>query len=168
MEAIGINIPGLISQFINFGVFLLLLTVFLYRPVVRMLDQRSDSIKESLEQAERAKEESAKSEEQVQLALAESRDRAQQIVQQAQELSRKIEDEAKDGARTEAEGIIERAKSDIQRERDDAIEKVRKEFADLAIMAAEKVISSSLDEEKHRSLVEDVLKEAETDSSGAK
>ena len=168
MEAIGINIPGLISQFINFGVFLLLLTVFLYRPVVRMLDQRSDSIKESLEQAERAKEESAKSEEQVQQALAESRDRAQQIVQQAQELSRKIEEDAKDTARTEAEGLVVRARSDIQRERDDAIEKVRKEFADLAITAAEKVINSSLDADKHRNLVEDVLNEAGSDSSGAK
>lgn len=91
MEAIGINIPGLISQFINFGVFLFLLTVFLYKPVIKVLDQRAEKIKESLDQAEKAREESAKSGEEVQKALAESRDRAQIIVQQAQELSKKSE-----------------------------------------------------------------------------
>jgi|TARA_B110000263_G_scaffold233677_1_gene230706 F-type H+-transporting ATPase subunit b len=168
MEAIGINIPGLISQFINFGVFLFLLTVFLYKPVIKVLDQRAEKIKESLDQAEKAREESAKSGEEVQKALAESRDRAQIIVQQAQELSKKIGDDSKAEARIEAEALIDRARSDIQRERDEAIDKVRKEFADLAIVAAEKVISSSLDDKKHRSLVEEVLRETESHETGTK
>ena len=71
MEAIGFNIPGLISQFINFGIFLVLMSLILYKPVTRMLDQRAERIREALSEAERAREESARSGEEVQQAVAE-------------------------------------------------------------------------------------------------
>ena len=138
IEAIGINLPGLITQFINFGLFLVLLIVFLYRPVVRMLDQRSERIRDALAQAEEARQASARSGDEVQKALAEARDRAQQIVQQAEEVGRRMGSDARDQARLEAEGIVQRARLDIQLERDDAIDQVRREFADLAIVAAER------------------------------
>lgn len=160
IEAIGINVPGLITQFINFGLFLLILSLVLYKPIVRMLDQRSEKIRESLAQAEQAQQQSARSEEEVQKALAEARDRAQQIVQQAQEVGRRMESDARDQARQEAEGIVERAREEIQRERDDAIDQVRREFADLAIVAAERVISRSMDSDTNRALVDEVLREA--------
>ncbi len=166
MEAIGINLPGLIAQFVNFGLLLLLLGVLAYRPVLRILDQRAERIRESLEAAERARQESARSEEEVQRALGEARERAQQIVQQAQELGQRMEADARDGARTEAEVLIARARDEIQRERDDAVEQVRKEFADLAILAAERVINQSLDTSSHRSLVEEVLQDAQSPPAG--
>jgi F-type H+-transporting ATPase subunit b len=162
VEAIGINVPGLITQFINFGLFLIVLIVILYRPVLRMLDQRSERIRESLEAAERARQESARSEQQVQQALTEARERAQQIVAQAQEVGQRMESDAREQARREAEGIVERARVEIQRERDEAIEQVRREFADLAIVAAERVISRSLDSNAHKALVEEVLQQANT------
>ena len=90
LENIGFNLPGLITQFINFGLFLVLLIVFLYRPVVRMLDQRSERIRDALAQAEEARQASARSGDEVQKALAEARDRAQQIVQQAEEVGRRM------------------------------------------------------------------------------
>jgi F-type H+-transporting ATPase subunit b len=55
-----------------------------------------------------------------------------------------------------------RARSDIQRERDEAIGELRREFADLTIMAAEKVIDRSLDKKAHRELIDEVLKEGKT------
>ena len=166
MEAIGINLPGLLAQFVNFGLLLLLLGVFAYRPVLRILDQRAERIRESLEAAERARQESARSEEEVQRALGEARERAQQIVQQAQELGQRMEADAREGARTEAEALIARARDEIQRERDDAVEQVRREFADLAILAAERVINQSLDAPAHRSLVEEVLEESQARPGG--
>jgi len=166
IEAIGINLPGLITQFINFGLFLVLLIVFLYRPVVRMLDQRSERIRDALAQAEEARQASARSGDEVQKALAEARDRAQQIVQQAEEVGRRMGSDARDQARLEAEGIVQRARLDIQRERDDAIDQVRREFADLAIVAAERVINRSLDQDAHRTLVEEVLRETESSQAG--
>ena len=167
LENIGFNLPGLISQFINFGLLLVLLIVLLYRPVLKVLDQRAERIRESLEAAERARQDSAKSEEAVQQALGEARERAQQIVQQAQELGQRMEADAREGARTETETLIARARDEIQRERDDAVEQVRKEFADLAILAAERVISRSLDHDAHRSLVEEVLEGSRSSGGGS-
>ncbi len=166
MEAIGFNIPGLISQFINFGLFLVLLSAILYKPVTRMLDQRAERIRDALSEAERAREESARSGEEVQQALAEARERAQQIIQQAQEVGQRMESDARDQARRDSEAMTERARQDIQRARDDAIEEVRREFAGLAIVAAERVINRSLDHDTHRSLVEEVLREAESTPAG--
>ena len=60
----------------------------------------------------------------------------------------------------ELESERSRAQSNIQRERDAAIEELRKEFAGLAISAAEKVVQDSLDSEKHNQIIESVLNEA--------
>jgi F-type H+-transporting ATPase subunit b len=66
-----------------------------------------------------------------------------------------------DRARQEAESFVERARSDIQRERDTAIQEVRANFGDLAITAAERVIRSSLDRQAHNELISQVLEEGE-------
>ena len=59
MEAIGINVAGLITQLVSFGVLFLVLWLLLYKPIVRMLDERSERIRESLEASERAQAEAA-------------------------------------------------------------------------------------------------------------
>ena len=166
MEAIGFNIPGLISQFINFGIFLILLSLILYKPVTRMLDQRAERIREALSEAERAREESARSGEEVQQALAEARERAQQIIQQATETSRRQAEELLAQARQDAEAVAERSREELRREAAEIIERGRREVIDLSIIAAERIINRSLDHDAHRALVEEVLREAEEITSG--
>ena len=63
-------------------------------------------------------------------------------------------------AKEEAETFLTRARSDIERERDNAIEEVRQQFADLAITAAERVVERSLDKDAHREVIEKVLQES--------
>jgi F-type H+-transporting ATPase subunit b len=58
--------------------------------------------------------------------------------------------------------LVERARSEIQRERDEAIGELRQEFADLTIVAAEKVIEKSLDKQAHQQIIEKVLEESAT------
>ncbi len=166
MEAIGFNIPGLISQFINFGIFLILMSLILYKPVTRMLDQRAERIREALSEAERAREESARSGEEVQQALAEARDRAQQIIQQATETSRRQAEELLAQARQDAEAVAERSREELRREAAEIIEQGRQEIINLSIMAAERIINQSLDHDAHRGLVEEVLREAEEITNG--
>ena len=62
-------------------------------------------------------------------------------------------------ARNDADAMIERARSEIQRERDAAIQEVRANFGDLAITAAERVIRRSLDRQAHEELIAQVLDE---------
>jgi|LGVC01.1.fsa_nt_gb F-type H+-transporting ATPase subunit b len=160
MGAIGIDWQVLLAQFVNFAILFGLLSVLLYKPMRRMLDERSNKIKESMEQAEQIKEQMTKSEEQVKLQLDTARREGQDILAQAAQMGERLKEEAKGEARQEAEVIVARARTEIERERDQAIDEVKREFVDLAITAAEKVVNESLDREKHRRLIEEVLEQA--------
>ena len=161
MDALGVNLPGLIAQIINFTLLLVVLYLVLYKPITRVLDQRSVRIQESLEQAEKLREETSRSEEQIQQQIEEARQEGRGIVGQATQVAERVREEAREQARTDAEAIITRARAEVQRERDEAIEELRREFADLTILAAERVIDASLDQEQHRRLIEEVLQQSQ-------
>ncbi|MDY6917951.1 MAG: F0F1 ATP synthase subunit B [Chloroflexota bacterium] len=160
MEGIGVNVPGLLAQLVAFFILFGLLSVVLYRPVRRMLDERAEKISASMQQAEQIKETMAKTEEQVKEQLDAARKERQSILAQAEQLGEQLREEARARAKEEAEAVTARARAEIQRERDDAIEELKRQFADLAILAAEKVISETLDKEKHRQLISEVLEQA--------
>jgi F-type H+-transporting ATPase subunit b len=160
MGAIGINWQVLLAQLITFGVLFFLLANLLYKPMRRMLDQRSAKIKESMEQAEQIKLQLANTEQQVKEQIDNARKEGQGILAQAAQLGERFKEEAKVEARKEAENIVAKARTEIERERDKAIAEVRREFVDLTIKAAEKVVKETLDKEKHRRLIEDVLEQA--------
>ena len=161
-ESLGINLPLLVAFVVNFVILFALLSVVLYKPVLKMLDERQARIKESMEQAERIKEQTAHSEEQIKAHLETARKEGQAIVAQAGQIGERLKEEAKEGARQEAEALIAKAHAGIERERDKAIEELRKEFADIAILAAEKVINETLDKEKHGKLINEALQESPT------
>lgn len=160
MDALGINVPGVVAQLINFFILLLLLRLFLYGPVMRMLDERARRVRESMETAEESKGRAEQAGRQVQERLEAARREGQALVGQAQEVANRIQEEAREAARQETEGLLARARSEIQLERDSAIAELRKEFADLTIDAAEKVISQSLDRKAHQRLIDEVLAES--------
>ena len=162
MEGIGINLPLLIAFVVNFIILFGLLSLFLYKPVLKMLDERQAKIKESMEQAEQIRQQTARSEEEIKSHLETARKEGQSIIAKATQMGERLKEEAKDSARQEAEIVVAKARTEIQRDRDKTIEELRKEFADIAILAAEKVINETLDKKKHRKLIEEVLKESTT------
>ena len=157
MDKLGLNLPGLIVQFINFGILLFILWRFVLPPVQRMLDERRQRIQESLEAAERMRAQATETERMLEEQREEGRRQAQQIIGQAQEIARRIEADARTQAQSDAEALITRARTEIQLERDQAIADLRREFADITVSAAEKVINQSLDRQAHRRLIDDVL-----------
>lgn len=162
MEGIGINLPLLVAFVINFVILFGLLSIVLYKPVLKMLDERQAKIKESLEQAEQIKEEVARSDEQIKANLKAAHKEGQALIAQAAQIGERLTAEAKEKARQEAESLIAKAHAEIGRERDKAIDELRKEFVDIAILAAEKVINETLDREKHRKLIDEVLDDSTT------
>jgi F-type H+-transporting ATPase subunit b len=160
MESLGIDWHILLAQLINFGILFGILFVLLYKPVRRMLDERSARIRESMEQAEQVKEQLARTDEQVRTQMEAARREGQGILAQAAQMGERLKEEARGEAKREAETIVNRARAEIERERDEAIEDLRNQFVDLAIAAAEKVVSETLDKEKHRRLIEEVLEQA--------
>jgi len=157
---LGINLPTLVAQIVNVAILLGLLYLVAYKPIMRMLDERSRRIKESVEQADAIKEQAARAEEEVKKQVEAASKEGQKRVAQAVKIGEEVKKKAQQEARQEAETLIVRARSEIQRERDEAIDELRKEVADLTILAAGKVIERSLDKKAHRELIEKVLEES--------
>jgi len=160
MSELGFNIPVLVAQLINFFLLLVVLRIFLYRPILDVLDRRSQRIREGLEAADQSKEQAAQAEQEVARQIEEARRQGQALIAQAQEASTRIQEESRNQARREGEVLLERARNEIQLERDQAIAELRREFADLTVAAAEKVIGQSLDRQAHRRLIDEVLAES--------
>jgi F-type H+-transporting ATPase subunit b len=160
MAQLGLSIPLLITQIVTFIILLVLLRLFAYKPIMRMLDERSKRIKESMDQAEAVKQASLHAEEQVKKQLDQASREGQERIARAVKAGEDVKQKAQADAKIEAEALIGRARSEIQRERDDAIGEVRREFADLTVLAAGKVIERSLDKEQHRELIDKVLEES--------
>jgi len=161
LAGLGINVPTLLAQIVNVVILLVVLYFVAYKPVMRMLDERSKRIRDSMEQADAIKEQAARAEQEVKKQLEAADKEGQKRIARAAQAGDEIREKARQGARQEAEGLITRARRDIQRERDEAISEIRKEVADLTIMAAEKVIDRSLDKKAHRELIDKVLKESD-------
>jgi F-type H+-transporting ATPase subunit b len=159
---LGISWQGLVAQIINFVILLVVLYIIGYKPIRKMLDERSTRIKEGIEKAELAKLAAERAEEEVQRRLEEARKEWQLILAQASEMGDRLKVEAREEARKEVEALIQRARAEIEMERDEAIDRLRAEFTDLAILAAERVIRRTLDREAHRQLIDEVLEEATT------
>jgi F-type H+-transporting ATPase subunit b len=127
-----------------------------------MFDERSKKIKDSVDQAEYIKEQVARTEEEAEKRIAAATKEGQDMVARAVKTGEEVRQKAGVDAKVEAEVLIQRARIEIQRERDEAVDDVRKAFADLTVQAAEKVIDRSLDKEAHREIIEKVLEESTT------
>ena len=166
ITALGINPPVLISQLISFLILFGLLYLVAYKPIMRMLDERSRKVKESMEQTELIKQQAEKAEEETKKQIESASKEGQELVARAARTGEEMRRQAQEDARKDGETLIARARTEIQRERDEAIDELRKEFADLTILAAEKVIDRSLDKKAHRELIEKVLEEGTTLKKG--
>ena len=164
--ALGINLPSLIAQLINFTILLIVLGWAFKKFLFPMLDERRKRIQEGLEASDEAKKRLALTETETAAELDKARQEGQGLIGQAQQMSARIQEEARQSARAETETLLERARSEIQLERDAAIADLRREFADLTITAAERVIRRSLDRTAHRELIEEVLAEAPQGGDG--
>jgi len=160
MEGIGFNLPLLVAFVVNFLILFGLLTLVLYRPVLKVLDERQTKIKDSIEQAERIKEHTTRSEEEIKAHLETARKEGQAVIAQATQIGERLKEETKEQARQEADSIISKAQVEIRQERDKMVDELRKEFVDIAILAAEKVTRETMDKEKHHKLIDEILKES--------
>jgi F-type H+-transporting ATPase subunit b len=151
----------LIAELLIFLVMLGVLYRFAWGPLLRILNERRDRIQQGVEATERAKRELEEAERERQAKLDEARHEAQamldRIAKQAEDLRKELEAKA----REQAEGLIAKARAEIQQERQKAVQDLRLQVADLAVLAAGRIIGESLDAKKHRELIERAIEEAE-------
>lgn len=165
MDELGLNLAGLITHFISFGLLLGLLVLLFYRPLRRVLDERKRRIEEGLRASEAAQEAAEEASAEARAEVQQGREEAQRLVAQAQELAQRIETETQSSARDQADQIVERARAEIAQERDQAVQQLRDEFADLAIAAAERVIGQALSRDDHQRIISEVLADSSVGAS---
>lgn len=161
MEQLGINLPGLIAQLVNFGLLVGLLYVVAYKPILSMLDNRAERIDRSLKEADEARKEAAVAKAAQSDQRAEAQRQVQEIIARANQNAERIHREAQERAKLAADEFLVKARAEIDRDRQRAVAEVRAEMADLAIFAASRVVRSSLGTPEHYRLVEEALAEAE-------
>lgn len=166
LTGLGFSWPTLLAQIVTFIILFVLLRLVAYKPVMRWLDERSKRIKDSMEQTEYIKEQTARAEEESRKRIEAAGKEGQELITRATRTGEEVRQQAQQKAEEEAQSLINRARVEIQRERDDAVDVLRREFADLTIMAAEKVIDRSLDKKAHRDIIDKVLEETPTLKKG--
>jgi F-type H+-transporting ATPase subunit b len=160
VDALGLNLPQLIAQILNFTVLLVILRLTLFKPIMGMLDERRKRIAEGLNAAEAARVEAAQAQANVQQQLDQARRDGQEIVANAQAISTRIQEEARQQAARDRDASLERARVEIQQERDRAVADLRAEFAGITVSAAERVIGQSLDRQAHQRVIDEALAES--------
>ena len=162
IQNLGIDWHTLVAQVVNFGILFVLLYVLAFKRILKLLDDRSQKIKDSIGQTERIREQAEQAEDECKRRIEAASREGQEIIGRAVKAGEEVRQQAQQEARREGETLLTKARGEIQRERDEAIGELRREFADLTILVAEKVIERSLDKEAHRQLIEKTLDEMTT------
>jgi F-type H+-transporting ATPase subunit b len=164
--SLGINVSTLLAQVVNVAILFGLLYLVAYKPIMRMLDERSRKIKESMDNTERIKEQAERAEEEAARRIEAAAKEGQEAIARAMRTGEEVRQGAQQKAKIEGEALIARARAEIQQERDEAIVQLRESFADITIQAAGKVIDRTLDKKAHRDIIDKVLKESATLKKG--
>jgi F-type H+-transporting ATPase subunit b len=142
-----------------FGLTMLLLWKFAFPPITAALDRRQRAIEEAIDTAERTRREADELLAQYRERLTQARAQADDIVARARKAAEVREREALEEGRTRREELMEQTRRDIEAETRRAIQEIRREVADLTILATEKVTRKVLTEEDQRVLVQEALQE---------
>jgi F-type H+-transporting ATPase subunit b len=134
--------------------------------IAEALDKRRKAIEESIESANRAKEEADQLLEEYRARLKEAREQADDIVARARHAAETTKDESKADAKKYRDELMESTRKDIEAETRRALDEIRKEVANLTVMATEKVTRMSLDDEEHRRLIQEALDEVDFSALG--
>jgi len=160
MSELGINGWQLFIQLIAFLVFIWLLWKFAVGPIVNVLDQRQHRISESMAAAERMQAELRSTQARNEEVLLEARREAQDILSTARTNGEQMLTRAREEANTQAETYLTRAEESLRQEFEQARQVLRREVADLAVMAAGRIIRKELDPRDQTQLIADTLSDA--------
>jgi F-type H+-transporting ATPase subunit b len=145
---------------VNFLVILYLLRRYLWGPILTVLANRAEKIREGLAMAEAAKTEREQMKAEVERLLSDARREAQAIGERMTKAAEAAAAEIRTQAKAEADRTRERGREDAKRLHDQALAQLRAELAGMVVLAASRVLGRELDPEKHRALIERSLDEA--------
>jgi F-type H+-transporting ATPase subunit b len=166
MGALGLDAWGLAVQLVAFIVFVYLFWRYALGPITNMLDERSQRIADSMAAADKMRQELAATAARNEEILIEARRQAQQIIAQAREVGDATVARAQKEAGEQADAYLARAQATLRQETEQARLQLRQELADLAVMAAGRIVKKELDPAAQSRLIEETLAEVATTADG--
>lgn len=154
----GLDGQIFLAQAINFLIVLVILWKFVYKPVVRMLDERTEKIEKSVKQANEIEERVAKIESEKDDILNAARKEAQTIAEEAHAAANKRRDEMIDSAKREVERVIAQGKDQLAKEKTAMMRDLRKDIVDVTVKAVARILDDQVDEKKSQSIAEEVVR----------
>ena len=162
MDKLGVSLPWLLTQAVNFLVVLFILQRFAYKPLIGMMEKRKSEISGALANAEKVRQEAALKQAELEKQLEATRREGQEAIARATAQSEKVRQEIVAKANEEAAQIKAKAKADAEYERKQALAQLQGEIANLSLAVTRKVLGAgTLDESRHRQLVQQFLSELE-------
>lgn len=156
----------LIAQMLNFLVLVVLLRIFAYKPIVKMLKEREERIAGSIKKADDDAAAAEATLKQYQDQLAGARIKAQEIIDKAEKRTREDHEASMQTTRAEIDQMKHAAQQEIQRERALAVEKLKGQVAALSIAAAEKIVSKNIDAAENEALIKEFIDQLDKDKIG--
>ncbi|MDT8376173.1 MAG: F0F1 ATP synthase subunit B [Mariprofundaceae bacterium] len=146
-----------IGQIVVFLTMVFLLKKYLYGPLNDAMEARTKKIAEGLAAADAGKEAKARAAAEIEAQLKDARGKAQAIVASAEKRAAEVGEEAVNKARAESQLIVQAAREEVESEANRARQMLRKEVADIAMLAAERVLDAELDAKRHAKLIDGVV-----------
>lgn len=147
----------------NTIVLFVLLRIFLFKPINKMMNDRTQSIQKDIDDAQKAKAEAEELKQQYSDSISEAKEEANRIIMKAHDDAETERANIIQRSHEEADQIVSAASETIENERRRVLQQAQSQIADLAIEAASKIVSANLDDEKNRRLVDEFLSEEEGD-----
>jgi len=142
---------------IIFVVLMFVLSRFAFKPMLAAVEAREQALREAIENAQRDREEAERVLAEHRAQLERARGEAQKLITDGRSTAEKLRNDLLEQTRTQQQELLERARRDIETEKQNAIAALRREAVDLAIAGASKVIERNLDSDANRTLVESYL-----------
>ncbi len=160
---LDINIWNFIWSAVNLILLFILLKIFLFKPIGKIMDERTRAIQDDIDSAKKSKEEAEALKQEYTDSINEAKEEAQKIIMKAHEDAESEKNAILKQSKEEADQLIADAGKSIENERKRVLSQAQTQIADLAIEAASKIIGENLDDDKNRRLVDKFLSEEEAD-----
>ena len=138
----------------NIIILMILLRIFLFKPVSKMMNERTQSIQKDIDDAEKARQEAEELRRQYSDTISEAKEEASRIIMKAHDDAETERSNIIQKSHEEADEIVSAASETIENERRRVLQQAQSQIADLAIEAASKIVGENLDDEKNRKLVD--------------
>ncbi|MBP7134233.1 F0F1 ATP synthase subunit B [Patescibacteria group bacterium] len=164
LASLGLNVELFVAQLLNFSILLLVLWRFAYKPLLKIMDERTEKIEAGLKNAEEAKVLRKRASSEHAHVLAEARGEVQEILEKAREEARAVHERSMAETHTEIEKQIESARERFELERQTMMKSMKKDVVHLVVQVSEQVIGEHINEDIDEAYIQRVIKSIDRSS----